>query len=71
MEAADIEGRLAFIQAAEQLKNVLRSAYTSNGSQESTAEHTWRLCLLAMTFADQAPGVNVERVLKQIGRAHV
>lgn len=64
MDAADIEGRLAFIQGAEQLKNVLRSAYTSNGSQESTAEHTWRLCLLAMTFADQVPGVDVERVLK-------
>lgn len=38
---------------AERLKNVLRSARTSTGRHESTAEHTWRLALLALVLADE------------------
>jgi putative hydrolase of HD superfamily len=64
MNTSDIMGRLAFIQSAEKLKTVLRSAYTSNGRQESTPEHTWRLCLLAMVFQDQLLALDFERVLK-------
>ena len=60
----DLKGRLVFIQEAEKLKNVLRSAHTSSGRQESTAEHTWRLCLLAMTLQDILGPLNFERVLK-------
>jgi putative hydrolase of HD superfamily len=47
-----LAGRLAFIEEAERLKSVLRSAHTRTGRQESTAEHSWRLCLLAMTLQD-------------------
>lgn len=57
-------GRIAFIKEAERLKNVLRSAHTSSGRRESTAEHTWRLCLMAITFADQLGSVDVARLLK-------
>lgn len=60
----DLSGRLAFIQEAEKLKSVLRSAHTSTGRQESTAEHTWRLCLLAMTLQDALGPLDFERVLK-------
>lgn len=48
MNIENIKGRLAFLQEAERLKRVLRSAHTSTGRTESTAEHTWRLCLMAM-----------------------
>lgn len=62
---SELAGRIAFIQEAERLKNVLRRAYTSNGRQESTAEHSWRLCLMALTFADLlGEGVDVGRLLK-------
>lgn len=61
---SSLSGRLAFIQAAERLKSVLRSAHASNGRQESTAEHTWRLCLLAMTLQDLLGPLDFERVLK-------
>jgi putative hydrolases of HD superfamily len=61
---SDLVDRIAFIKEAERLKNVLRSAYTSQGRQESTAEHTWRLCLMAITFADQMGAVDLSRVLK-------
>lgn len=37
-----------FIQESEKIKDVHRSAYTRFGRKESTAEHSWRLALLAM-----------------------
>jgi putative hydrolase of HD superfamily len=60
----DLNGRLTFIKEAERLKDVLRSAHTSSGRQESTAEHTWRLCLMALTFADRLGPVDLAEVLK-------
>jgi len=43
---------------------VLRSAHTSSGRTESTAEHSWRLCLMAIVFADQLAGLDLLKVLK-------
>jgi putative hydrolase of HD superfamily len=60
----DLAARLAFLREAERLKNVLRSAYTSGGRRESTAEHSWRLCLMVMAFADQLPDLDMLKVLK-------
>ena len=60
----DINARLKFISEAERLKDVLRRSHTSEGRQESTAEHTWRLCLLAMAFEDKLPGLDFSKVLK-------
>ncbi|NOV22504.1 HD domain-containing protein [Cupriavidus necator] len=60
----ELAGRITFIKEAERLKNVLRSAHTSTGRRESTAEHTWRLCLMAITFADQLGAVDMARLLK-------
>lgn len=54
---------LEFIRETERLKNVLRTAYTSQGRHESTAEHSWRLALLAAVFTAEHPGLNRERVL--------
>ena len=62
--ATDLAGRITFIQEAERLKSVLRSGFSSTGRAESTAEHSWRLCLLAMTFADQLGPIDIARVLK-------
>ena len=59
-----IKGRLAFLQEAEKLKSVLRSAHTSTGRPESTAEHSWRLCLMAMAFEDQLAGLAMLKVMK-------
>lgn len=60
----DLLVRISFIKEVERLKNVLRSAHTSQGRQESTAEHTWRLCLMAIVFADQMGAVDLLKVLK-------
>lgn len=64
MDEQILQGRLAFLKAAEALKDTLRSGHTSNGRPESTAEHSWRLCLLALAFEDQLPGVDMLRLLK-------
>ena len=63
-EMRDLSARLKFISEAERLKNVLRRSHTSEGRQESTAEHTWRLCLLAMVFEDELPGLDFAKILK-------
>lgn len=41
---------IEFLQAAERLKNTLRSGITSQGRAESTAEHSWRLSLMVLMF---------------------
>ncbi|EPF70582.1 HD domain-containing protein [Acinetobacter gyllenbergii] len=59
-----IKGRLLFLKEAENLKNIMRSSHTSNGRNESTAEHTWRLALLALVFEDELTYLDFSRVLK-------
>lgn len=55
---------LDFLRAAEQLKSTLRSGFTAQGRPESTAEHTWRLCLMVMLFEDVYPDLDHHRLLK-------
>ena len=57
------ERYLRFVREAERLKDTLRSAHTSQGRHESTAEHSWRLALLALALAGESPGLDSERVL--------
>jgi putative hydrolase of HD superfamily len=64
IEPARLGGVLAFLQAAEQLKDTLRSGRTASGRQESTAEHTWRLCLMVMMFEQELTGYDLLRLLK-------
>ena len=55
---------LAFLREAELLKSVLRTCWASNGRQESTAEHSWRLSLAAMLFSEEYPDLDPLRILK-------
>jgi len=64
MHPAELEQILHFLRSTEQLKNTLRNSWTSEGHQESVAEHSWRLCLMAMLFADQYPDVDFARLVK-------
>jgi putative hydrolases of HD superfamily len=64
MQPAEIEGILEFLRTAERLKTVTRSGWTSSGERESVAEHTWRLCLMAMLLYGQTPGLDLARLLK-------
>ncbi|HEU5051431.1 MAG TPA: HD domain-containing protein [Gemmatimonadales bacterium] len=62
--ADDLDGLLAFLRTAERLKTVTRSGWTSEGAQESVAEHTWRLCLMAMLLYDGVPGIDLAKLLR-------
>ena len=64
MTPADRDAYLAFFRSAEALKDTFRNSWTSGGRRESTAEHTWRLCLMAVTLEDELPGVDLRRLLE-------
>jgi len=64
MNPSDLTGVLEFLRSAERLKHTVRSAWTSAGEPESVAEHTWRLCLMALVFAPHYPEVDPARLLK-------
>ncbi len=64
MDDADLKGLLEFLRAAERLKTVVRSGYTSDGTPESVAEHTWRLCLMALVLAPEVKGIDFARLVK-------
>jgi putative hydrolase of HD superfamily len=64
MQREDIDGVLAFLRSAERLKVTHRSGYTSEGDPESVAEHTWRLCLMAMVLQPSVGDVDFARLIK-------
>ncbi|MFK0379172.1 HD domain-containing protein [Pandoraea sp. NPDC090278] len=64
MDTAMIDGRLNFLRTCERLKDVLRSAHTSSGRRESTAEHSWRLGLMATVFMDQLGDVDRLKIME-------
>ena len=61
--SARLDGILDFLRATERLKVVTRSAYTSEGKQETVAEHSWRLCLMALVLHDEFPEVDLGKLL--------
>jgi len=64
MKDKDIGAVLAFLRDSEPLKSTLRSGHTANGRAESTAEHTWRLCLLALLLEDEYPDLDILKLMK-------
>ena len=64
---AQITSILSVLQLAERLKFELRHSYTSSGRQESVAEHTWRMSLMAVLIEPLLKHkVDTARLLKMI-----
>ena len=62
-----ISSILNILTLAERLKFELRHSYTSNGRQESVAEHTWRMSLMAVLIEPLlTQKVDTSRLLKMI-----
>lgn len=59
-------GILRFLGAAAALKDTLRNSWTASGRQESVAEHSWRLCLAALTLEEALPEIDVGRLLRML-----
>ena len=49
---------------AGRLKDTTRHCYTPGGRQESVAEHSWRITLMAYWISDEFPEANLEKLLK-------
>jgi putative hydrolases of HD superfamily len=62
--AMEVRGILEFLRAAEALKTARRSGFTSKGETESVAEHSWRLCLMAMLLHPADPAVDFARLVR-------
>lgn len=65
--ASQLNAVVQVLKLAERLKFELRHSYTSNGRQESVAEHTWRMSLMAVLmepYLDQP--VDMARLLKMV-----
>lgn len=58
---------LQFLHVSEGLKKLLRHSWLSSGRQESVAEHTWRMSLMAITLHRQIESkVELGHVLEMI-----
>ena len=55
---------ISFLGIIEKLKCNTRHSWTSSGRQESVAEHSWRLAVIAMLLKDEFPDTDNEKVIK-------
>ena len=60
----DYRTLLEFMSVAEKLKCRTRHSWTSDGRQESVAEHTYRLLVFAWLVRDELPECNMEKIMK-------
>lgn len=58
------EKLIEFLGVIEKLKCNTRHSWTSSGRRESVAEHTWRLCMLAMLCEDEYPELDNNKLIR-------
>lgn len=62
-----LKSMLEIVKLGEKLKMEMRHSWLSNGRQESVAEHTWRVSLMAMLIEPHLPQkVDTAKMLKMI-----
>lgn len=65
MNVLELRNILKLINFSEKLKYELRHSYLSNGRQESVAEHSWRLSLMAIMIEKHlSKPIDLEKLLK-------
>jgi len=55
---------IEFLNIIGKLKCHTRHVWSENGRQESVAEHSWRLTVMALLIADEFPEVDINKVMK-------
>ena len=58
------EQLIEFLGILDKLKCNTRHNWTTNGRQESVAEHSWRLAVLAMLMEDDFPELDMNKVIR-------
>ena len=59
----DVRTLISFLNAVEPMKDNTRHSWTSRGRQESVAEHSWRLALMAYLVKDEFPEADISRTI--------
>lgn len=54
---------LDFMSLTEKMKCNTRHSWTSSGREESVAEHTYSLCMMAWLMKDEFPDLNMDRIM--------
>ncbi len=60
----DARKLLEALGTAERLKDATRHCYTRNGRQESVAEHSWMMTLMAFFMRDEFPEADMDKVIR-------
>ena len=60
----EVRELLNILTVAERLKDTTRHCYTSQGRQESVAEHTWMMSLIALLLMDEFEEVDMNKVIR-------
>lgn len=55
---------IRLMKIAENLKNNTRHSWTSSGRHESVAEHSFRLCFMALFLQDEFPDADMDKVIR-------
>ena len=55
---------IEFLGTIGQLKSITRHVWENNGRQESVAEHSWRLAVMALLVAGEFDGLDIDKVVK-------
>lgn len=68
MKKQKIDNYLEFLKTSQKLKSTLRHSWTEDPNrQESTAEHTWHMALMAISFSPELKNkVDLFKVMKMI-----
>lgn len=59
----EIQKLLDIMTTAEKLKDTLRHSWTTGNRQESVAEHSWRVALMAYFVKDEFPTADIHKVI--------
>jgi len=55
---------IRLMKIVENLKNNTRHSWTSTGRHESVAEHSFRLCFMALFLKDEFPDADMDKVIR-------
>ncbi len=55
---------IKFLNEIELLKSITRHSWMSSGRQESVAEHSWRMAIMAMALENEFPDINIKKVME-------
>ena len=59
----DMQQLMSIMHFVEKLKDTTRHSFTSKGRQESVAEHSWRMAMLAYFVKDEFPEADIHKVI--------